>query len=311
MKGEIIMADIKRIKLPNGNIYNLKDSAARTSITNITEGTTKLPYGKSLSITNNVELNLLDPDNNVLSTVNLPRSGGAVQISKNSDGTWVKSGTSDSVYDMDLGTIVRYAGDGKGLTDFGKVKLIAASSDYPYNYSLTTFYTSIKAGGFVGVIVDKIGNDQTTVIKRIDEDGTIFPGYTDTGGSWMQNYTTLDALEKWFANKYSIISKSAISSSDLGVTSLDGTTTYTVLEARLLRLPRDMVALMIQLNEGPNEALKLSKRIITLHNWSVIGWCGSPHASAGLPEVNSDRTIQMSSSWRPSLDIGILYGHTI
>ena len=69
------MADIKRIKLPNGTTYNLKDSAARTSITNITEGTTKLPYGKSLSITNDVELNLLDPDNNVLSTVNIKRGG--------------------------------------------------------------------------------------------------------------------------------------------------------------------------------------------------------------------------------------------
>ena len=69
------MADIKRIKLPDGKTYNLKDSAARTSITNITEGTTKLPYGKSLSITNDVELNLLDPDNNVLSTVNIKRGG--------------------------------------------------------------------------------------------------------------------------------------------------------------------------------------------------------------------------------------------
>ena len=305
------MADIKRIKLPNGNIYNLKDSAARTSITNITEGTTKLPYGKSLSITNNVELNLLDPDNNVLSTVNLP-SGGVVQIYKTSDGIWKKTGTGDNVYDMDLGTIVRYTGSGDGLTDFGKLKLIAASSEHPYINSLTTFYTSIKAGGFVGVIVGKIAASQTTVIKRIDEDGTIFPDlYDGVISSWIANYNTLDAHERWFANHYSIISKSTVSSSDLGVTSLDGTTTYTVLEARLLRLPRDMVALMIQLNEGPNEALKLSKRIITLHNWSVIGWCGSPHASAGLPEVNSDRTIQMSSSWRPSLDIGILYGHTI
>ena len=78
MKGEIIMADIKRIKLPNGTTYNLKDSAARTSITNITEGTTKLPYGKSLSIANDVELNLLDPDNNVLSTVNLPRGSANI-----------------------------------------------------------------------------------------------------------------------------------------------------------------------------------------------------------------------------------------
>lgn len=306
------MADIKRIKLPNGTTYNIKDSEARTSITNITEGTTKLPYGKSLSITNDVELNLLDPDNNVLSTVNLPRSGGAVLISKKSDGTWVKSGTSDSVYDMDLGTIVRYAGDGHGLTDFGNIKLIAASSGYQYNYSLTTFYTSIKAGGFVGIIVDKIGNNNTTVIKRIDEDGTIFPDfYNSVGGSWMQNYATLDALEKWFANKYSIISKSAVSSSDLGVTSLDGTTTYTVSEARLFKLPRDMVALMIQISEYANEALKFSKNIITMHNWSMIGWTSSPSYIGGRPEVNSDRTIQMPSSWSRVRDIGILYGHNV
>lgn len=85
------MADIKRIKLPNGTTYNIKDSAARTSITNIIEGTTKLPYGKSLSITNDVELNLLDPDNNVLSTVNL-KSGG-VNIWP---GTWTNF--SGSVY---------------------------------------------------------------------------------------------------------------------------------------------------------------------------------------------------------------------
>ena len=305
------MADIKRIKLPNGTTYNIKDSAARTSITNIIDGTTKLPYGKSLSITNNVELNLLDPDNNVLSTVNLP-SGGAVNIYKKPDGTWLKNGTDENLYNMDLGTIVRYPGGGNSLADFGKVKLIAASSDYPYNYSLTTFYTSIKAGGFVGVIVGKIAADQTTVIKRIDEDGTIFPDYYNyTVSDWIENFTTLDQLEKWFANKYSIISKSTVSSSDLGVTSLDGTTTYTVLEARLLKLPRDMVALMIQLNEDPNEALKFSKDVITKHNWSVIGWCSSPKASIRLPEVNSDMTIQMPSSFSRTKAVGILYGHTI
>ena len=245
-------------------------------------------------------------------TYDIVSGGGAVQISKNSDGTWVKTGTSDNVYNMDLGTIVRYTGNGKGLTDFGKVKLIAASSNYQYNYSLTTFYTSIKAGGFVGVVVDKIAADHTTIIKRIDEDGTIFPNsYRTSLSDWMANYKTLDELENWFKNKYSVISKSTISSSDLGVTSLDGTTTYTVLEARLFKLPRDMVALMIQLSEDPNEALKFSKEVITQHNWSVIGWTGTPNASARLPEVNSDRTIQMPSSWSRTHAIGLLYGHTI
>ena len=245
-------------------------------------------------------------------TYDIVSGGGAVQIYKKSDGTWLKTGTGENLYDMDLGTIVRYTGSGRGLTDFSKLKLIAASSKYPYDDSSTTFYTSIKAGGFVGVIVGKIAASQTTVIKRIDEDGTIFPDYYDNIISdWVSNYTTLDAFEKWFTNSYSIISKSTVSSSDLGVTSLDGTTTYTVLEARLLKLPRDMVALMIQLSEGPNEALKFSKDVITKHNWSVIGWGSTGNASMRLPEVNSDQTIQMPSSWRNTRDIGILYGHTI
>ena len=89
------MADIKRIKLPNGTTYNIKDSAARTNITNIVNGNTKLPYGKSLSIKNNVELNLLDPDNNVLSTVNLPLGGGlpVVEYSTNGGGSLTSGGT--------------------------------------------------------------------------------------------------------------------------------------------------------------------------------------------------------------------------
>lgn len=245
-------------------------------------------------------------------TYDIVSGGGVVQIYKKSDGTWLKTGTGENLYDMDLGTIVRYTGGGKGLTDFGKVKLIAASSKYPYNDSLTTFYTSIKAGGFVGVVVSKIASSQTTVIKRIDEDGTIFPDiYDRVVSEWVANYTTLDAFENWLANTYSIISKSAVSSSDLGVTSLDGTTTYTVSEARLFKLPRNMVALMIQLSEDPNEALKFSKKVITLHNWSVIGWGHIGNAVIALPEVNSDKTIQMPSSLNRTKNIGILYGHNI
>lgn len=67
------MADIRRVKLPNGTTYNIKDNTARSNINNIVNGTTKLSYGKSLSITNDNELNLLDPNSNILSTVNLPK----------------------------------------------------------------------------------------------------------------------------------------------------------------------------------------------------------------------------------------------
>lgn len=67
------MADIRRVKLPNGTTYNIKDNTARSNINNIVNGNTKLPYGKSLSITNDTELNLLDPNSNILSTVNIPK----------------------------------------------------------------------------------------------------------------------------------------------------------------------------------------------------------------------------------------------
>jgi hypothetical protein len=77
------MADIRKVKLPNGTTYNIKDNTARSNINNIVNGTTKLPYGKSLSITNDTELNLLDPNSNILSTVNLP--GGGVSYY---EGTW-------------------------------------------------------------------------------------------------------------------------------------------------------------------------------------------------------------------------------
>ena len=246
-------------------------------------------------------------------TYDIPTGGGGVvQIYKKSDGTWMKTGTGENLYDMDLGTVVRFTGSGSGLNDFGKVKLIAASSIYPYTDVLATYYTSIKAGGFVGVVVGKIAADQTTVIKRIDEDGTIFPDfYNAAASSWIENYTTLDALENWFANKYSVISKSKVSSYDLRVSNLDDNYNYELLDARLLRLPRDMVALMIQISEEPNTALKFNEDIITLHNWSVIGWCGSPHAGVRFPDVNSDRTIQMPSSWTNHKGIGILYGHTM
>lgn len=38
------MADIRRVKLPNGTTYNIKDNTARTNINNIINGTTKIPY---------------------------------------------------------------------------------------------------------------------------------------------------------------------------------------------------------------------------------------------------------------------------
>lgn len=59
-----------------------------TRLTNIENGTTKLPYGKALSVTpngNDKNLNLLDPNNNVLSSVQLPKSG--TQLKYDDEGT--------------------------------------------------------------------------------------------------------------------------------------------------------------------------------------------------------------------------------
>lgn len=54
------MADISKIKLPNGTSYTIKDSTARNSITNITNGTTPLPYSK---------VNILETVNATLSDI--------------------------------------------------------------------------------------------------------------------------------------------------------------------------------------------------------------------------------------------------
>lgn len=65
------MADISKIKIPAGNTYNMKDATARSNITKITNKTTKLAYGDELAV-DGTDLKLLDPNNNVLSTVTLP-----------------------------------------------------------------------------------------------------------------------------------------------------------------------------------------------------------------------------------------------
>lgn len=69
------MADISKIKIPAGTTYNMKDATARSNITKITNKTTKLAYGDELAV-DGTDLKLLDPNNNVLSTVSLP---GGVQ----------------------------------------------------------------------------------------------------------------------------------------------------------------------------------------------------------------------------------------
>ncbi len=54
------MADISKIKLPNGTSYNVKDTTARNNIANIVNGTTQLPYSK---------VNILETVNATLSDI--------------------------------------------------------------------------------------------------------------------------------------------------------------------------------------------------------------------------------------------------
>ena len=145
------MADIRRIKLPNGTTYNVKDNTARTSITNITNGTTKLPYGKALSITNTNELNLLDPNNNVLSTVTLP--GGGVKFYT---ATWTGGSASyprftSFVLDnsvplsvLNPGDIIRVAGTGN-ISNAYKYAVTGNSNDF---FVLMSSVSDGATGGF-------------------------------------------------------------------------------------------------------------------------------------------------------------------
>ena len=71
------MANISKIKLPNdATTHTIKDSTARSNITKITNKTTKLAYGDEL-VVDGTDLKLLDPNDNVLSTVTLPTGGAS------------------------------------------------------------------------------------------------------------------------------------------------------------------------------------------------------------------------------------------
>lgn len=87
-------------ELHNATTKNIQQD---TRLTNIENGTTKLPYGKALSVTpdgNNKNLNLLDPNNNVLSSVQLPKSGTQLKYDD--------QGTLTNISEAELGTGLEY-----------------------------------------------------------------------------------------------------------------------------------------------------------------------------------------------------------
>lgn len=179
------MADIRRVKLPNGTTYNIKDNTARSNINNIVNGTTKLPYGKSLSITNDTELNLLDPNNNVLSTVNLP--GGGVSYY---EGTWShynNSWTNFYVYDnisLTGGTSMSSIKKGDIVVIKGndELKIGLANADVTGNFSIyqhqkcyiSTLYDTV----LICVGRDEYNHPQFCIVNNVPAD-ELYREYAD------------------------------------------------------------------------------------------------------------------------------------
>lgn len=264
--------------------------------------------GKSLSISGS-SLSLKDAAGNAVSTVNLPDSGGIVDIKINTTtNKWTNLAGSKNVFDMPVNTVVRYNAN-YAITNFYDLKLITADSPIQNNDSGTIAYTNLGPGGFIGVITAKITASSTTVVKRIDMDMQHFP--TDTVVSnWMNNYQNLSGLDGWIKNRYSIVKEENLTSSNnLVVKSLDENTTYTKTAAAKYTLSNGLILIGIQLSEDPYEALKFSGSAITSANITVVGWRASPTATYGRATTNTDFTVST-----PSGDIKnliLLYGHLL
>lgn len=273
--------------------YDVKDSLA----------------GKSLSITNN-KLNLLDADSNVLSNVDLPDSGGIVDIKIGTGNVWTTADGTKNVFDLPLDTIVRTS-TSTGIKNFYNLKLIAADSPTQTYSSSEIAYTNLAPGGFIGVIVGKINNTTTTVVKRLDMDMQHFPTNISSITPWMSNQTNLSGLDTWIKNKYSIVSEENLTSSNyLVIKSLDESTTYTKTAATKYTLSNGLVLIGIELSQAPNEALKFSGSIINRLNVTMIGWSASPSASFDRATINSDFTASMPSDASPR-NVILIYGHLL
>jgi hypothetical protein len=194
------MADIRKVKLPNGSTYNIKDNTARSNINNIINGTTKLPYGKSLSITNN-SLNLLDPNNNILSTVSLFKKahfeysnsisividevsalavGDLVYITQLPASDVVNANSLFYVSDIYYGNAF-YMNSGENKADFNNVYSISTRYDYiakVINVRNYTYYDfEIIAGGPTDNLMyvrEAVYQDRTNLIPALGQTVLLF-----------------------------------------------------------------------------------------------------------------------------------------
>lgn len=122
------MASISKIKLPNDSTtHTIKDSTARSNITKITNKTTKLAYGDELAI-DGTDLKLLDPNDNVLSTVTLTSLPEVPTDLQNMTLKLITKGGTDS-WQLDAPAILSYRSD---YDSTGSAKWTAGYT-LPYN----------------------------------------------------------------------------------------------------------------------------------------------------------------------------------
>ena len=112
-------------------------------------------------------------------TYDLGGGGGAVRIYYRSDlADWLDYNTEESIYNMDIGTIVRFDGYSSTIDlsqDSSKLILKYPYADNFSNYDELNYKYLTKNESFVGVIVGKKSAYETTIVKRIDADCAHFP----------------------------------------------------------------------------------------------------------------------------------------
>lgn len=293
------MADIRRVKLPNGTTYNIKDNTARSNINNIVNGTTKLPYGKSLSITTSNELKLLDPNNNVLSTVYIP---SVVMIQPDTNLGWV---TTDgiSVLDLPLYTIVEL---GVPYDQNNKHNLVIEDS-----YGIP-FVSTATSKTFVGYIFSNDGI--SAYIMKLYNGIQSYPS-VPYASEWIA--FAYNAIEDFLRDRYDICSIETIppDNSMIKITKSNNTA-IAYQEAKQYELTNGLVILAIKLSNNSSEStLKFSGETITNLNISVVA-CASDNSTAEAKRAvtNNDFSVSVTnlvSSQYAQYNYLLLYGHRL
>ena len=183
-----------------------------TRLTNIENGTTKLPYGKALSITpsgNDQNLNLLDPNNNVLSSVQLPKSGTQLKYDDEGTLTNIDEATLGDYlyYDEDDGTInvdmPRKTGVYGPPPIPGSIEITSASKNYAkMSISAVTIdgtsYTASTLGTFdadVGDFFEVDFSAVSTVLDQIGVQTSLVLEYYDSGAGIDKTLMTIDNFD--------------------------------------------------------------------------------------------------------------------